>query len=198
MSHLRIGILGGAFDPVHLGHLILAREAQDALGLDRIILMPGAQTPLKGRPPAASDEDRIAMLTASVRHLRDWEVSDWEIRRGGVSYTVHTAAYLRTRFPEATLFWIIGADQLARLSTWHNIAELGRLVRFAVAVRNGDKLAFPQDLPLTVLVETLPSRRIDICSTEIRERIRDGRPGAEFFLPEPALDHIRAKGLYRD
>jgi nicotinate-nucleotide adenylyltransferase len=198
MSSQRIGILGGAFDPVHIGHLILAREAQDALGLDRVILMPGAQTPLKGRPPSASDEDRLAMLTESVRHLADWEVCDWEIRQGGVSYSLHTAAYLRTRFPEATLFWIIGADQLSRLSAWHKLSELGRLVRFAVAVRNGDKLVFPPDLPVTVLVETLPARRVDISSTEIRERLRDGRPGAEFFLTEPALRHIRTKGLYRD
>lgn len=198
MSTSRIGILGGAFDPVHHGHLILAREAQDALGLDRVIFMPGAQTPLKGRPPSASDDDRLKMLAESVRHVPEWEVCDWEIRQGGVSYTLHTAAYLRTRFPEATLFWIIGADQLVRLSAWHKIAELGRLVRFAVAVRNGDKLVFPEDLPVTVLVETLPARRIDISSTEIRERIRDGRGGTEFMLPPQALSVIAEKGLYRD
>lgn len=198
MSFQRIGILGGAFDPVHNGHLILAREAQDALGLDRILLMPGAQTPLKGRPPAATDDERLAMLTEAVRHIPDWEVCDWEIRRGGVSYSLNTAAYLRTRFPEATLFWIIGADQLARLNAWHKIAELGRLVRFAVAVRNGDKLDFPGDLPVTVLVETLPARRIDISSTEIRERIRDGRPGTEFMLPPQVSALIAEKNLYRD
>lgn len=198
MSFQRIGILGGAFDPVHNGHLILAREAQDALGLDRILLMPGARTPLKGRPPAATDEERLTMLTEAVRHIPDWEVCDWEIRRGGVSYSLNTAAYLRTRFPEATLFWIIGADQLARLNAWHKIAELGRLVRFAVAVRNGDKLDFPGDLPVTVLVETLPARRIDISSTEIRERIRDGRPGTEFMLPPQVSTLIAEKNLYRD
>ena len=193
----RLGILGGAFDPVHLGHLILAGEAQDALGLDRVVFMPGAWTPLKGKPPEASDEDRLAMLHAAVRHRTDWEVCDWEIKRGGVSYSLHTAAYMRTRFPEAELFWIIGADQLARLPAWHKIDELGMLVNFAVAVRNGDKLVMPPGLPPTVRVESLPARRIDICSTEIRDRVRNNLPGAELFVPDDVYRHIRAQDIYR-
>lgn len=193
----RIGILGGAFDPVHLGHLILAREAQDALALDRIVFMPGARTPLKGKPPEASDEDRLAMLHEAVKHRVDWEVCDWEIRRGGVSYSFNTAGYMRTRFPGALLFWIIGADQLARLSAWHKIEELGHIVRFAVAVRNGDKLVFPGDLPTSVRVETLPARRIDISSTEIRDKLRDNLPGPELLLPESVHRLVREKDLYR-
>jgi len=193
----RIGILGGAFDPVHLGHLILAREAQDALGLERVVFMPGARTPLKGKPPEATDDARLAMLREAVKDRTDWEVCDWEIRRGGVSYSIDTAQHLAARFPDAHRFWIIGADQLARLSAWHRIDELGRLATFAVAVRNGDKLVFPADLPPTVKVETLPARRIDISSTEIRDRLRDRLPGPELFLPATVYDLIRTDGLYR-
>lgn len=196
MSTIRIGILGGAFDPVHHGHLLLAQEAQDALGLEKIILMPGAQTPLKGRAPAASDAHRLAMLTAAVRHRPDWEVCDWEIRQGGVSYSLNTAAYLRTRFPEAELHWIIGADQFTRLPDWHKIGELGRLVRFAVALRNGDNLKRPERLPVTVLAEALPARRIDLSSTEVRERLASGKPGAEWMIPYPVYEYIRKHGLY--
>ncbi len=196
MSTIRIGILGGAFDPVHHGHLLLAQEAQDALGLAKIILMPGAQTPLKGRAPAATGEHRMAMLTAAVRHRPDWEVCDWEIKQGGVSYSLHTAAYLRTRFPAAELHWIIGADQFARLPDWHKIGELGRLVRFAVALRNGDILKRPEGLPVTVLATALPARRIDLASTEVRERIAAGRPGAEWMLPAPVHAHITTHRLY--
>ncbi len=197
-SQQRIGILGGAFDPVHVGHLILAAEAQEALALDRIILVPGAQTPLKGRAPGASGEDRLAMLAEAVRHRPDWEVCDWEIRRGGVSYSIHTAAHLQARFPDALLFWVIGADQLSRLASWHKIEDLGRLVSFAVALRNGDKLDMPADLPPSVRVEALPARRIDISSSEVRERLRAGRPGADFLVPESVRRFIAANGLYRD
>lgn len=192
----RIGILGGAFDPVHTGHLILAQDAQDALGLERILLVPGAQTPLKGRAPAAADEHRLGMLHAAVKHRPDFEVCDWEIRRGGVSYSLHTAAHLRTRFPDATLYWIIGADQFARLPDWHKIEELGRLVRFAVALRNGDRLVRPDGLPVTVLADPLPARRVDISSTEIRERFAESRPGAEWLLPCPVSEYIREHRLY--
>ena len=185
MSTIHIGILGGAFDPVHTGHLLLAQEAQDALKLEKVILMPGAQTPLKGRAPVAA-----------VRHRPDWEVCEWEIKKGGVSYSVHTAAYLRTRFPEAVIHWIIGADQFARLPDWHKIDELGKLVRFAVAVRNGDKLVRPDDLPVTVLAEALPARRFDVSSTEIREKLAAGRHGPEWLLPHPVPEYIRKHGLY--
>lgn len=198
MSPTRIGILGGAFDPVHIGHLILASEATHALGFDRIILMPGAQTPLKGRAPTASDDDRLIMLRESVRHLENWEVSDWEIRRGGLSYSINTALHLRERFPEASLHWIIGADQLERLPSWHKINELASLVRFAVALRNGDTLTIPSGLPSQIGIDPLPARRFDISSGEIRDGIRQGKPGIEFFLTEKAATHIRAKGLYRD
>lgn len=197
-SQQRIGILGGAFDPVHVGHLILASEAQEFLALDRVILVPGAQTPLKGRAPGVPGEVRLAMLAEAVRHRPDWEVCDWEIRRGGVSYSLHTAAHLKARFPEAALFWIIGADQLARLPFWYKIEELGVLVRFAVAVRNGDRLDMPEGLPASVQVETLPARRIDISSGEVRERLRAGRLSADFLLPECVRRHIEAHGLYRD
>lgn len=198
MASTRIGILGGAFDPVHIGHLILAKEAQDTLGLDRVIFMPGAQTPLKGRPPAASDEDRLLMLHASMRDQPNWEVSDWEIRQGGLSYSINTAIHLSRRFPEASLYWIIGADQLERLTSWYKVDELASLVRFAVALRNGDQLSIPSVLPPHLGLDTLATRRMDISSTEIREGIKAGRRSTELFLTEKTAAHIRGKGLYHD
>lgn len=191
----KLGIMGGAFDPPHLGHLILAQTAEEFLGLDRVLFMPTAESPLKGRLPTASAAARLEMVRAAVMARENWAVSDWEIRQGGTSYSVHTASHLRREFPEAELFWIIGADQLARLGAWHRIDELCRLVRFVVAVREGDTLERPPDLHPCVKIEALPARRFDVSSTDIRTRLREGKSVA-FFLPERVREVIEQGKFY--
>ncbi len=191
----KLGIMGGTFDPPHLGHLILAQTAEEFLGLDRVVFVPTAESPLKGRPPAAPAAARLAMVRAAVAERRKWGVSDWEIRQGGASYSVRTAAHLHREFPDAELFWIIGADQLAQLNAWHRIDELCRLVRFVVAVRDGDELERPAHLHPCVKIEALPMRRFDVSSTEIRARLGAGLPVA-FFLPERVREVIEQGKFY--
>jgi nicotinate-nucleotide adenylyltransferase len=195
----KIGILGGSFDPPHLGHLLLAQDAAEALSLGKLIFMPAAAAPLKARPPVAPAESRLAFVraAAAARSPR-WEVSDWEIRRGGTSYSFHTTARLREQFPDAELYWIIGADQLARLPSWHRAAELCRMARFAVAPRGGadETPALPPELAESLTLVQLPARRADISSTEIRARLRDNLP-VDLFLPAAARFLIEQEPAYR-
>ncbi len=192
----KIGILGGTFDPVHLGHLMLAQEAEEFFKLDKIIFMPSAQSPLKGRAPTAPAAQRLEMTNIAIAGRRNWETSDWEIEQGGTSYSFQTALHLREKHPDADLFWIIGADQLAQLGAWYRIEDLCRLMRFVVALRCGNELVRPQKLPPCVVVEALQTRRMDISSTEIRERLGAGLP-TDLFLPAEVLNFIERNSLYR-
>ncbi|MDR2845171.1 MAG: nicotinate-nucleotide adenylyltransferase [Puniceicoccales bacterium] len=192
----KIGIIGGSFDPPHLGHLILAQDAQEALGLDKVIFVPAAASPLKGHAPVATAPVRLALAQAAFGGRAGWEVSDWELKQGGTSYSLCTAEHLHGRFPDAELFWVIGADQLAQLNAWHRIGELARLVRFAVARRTGSALTRPAELSAAVDVQELPARCMDISSTEVRTRLKKGLP-VDLFLPEKVLQVIERGNLYR-
>ncbi|MDR1497319.1 MAG: nicotinate-nucleotide adenylyltransferase [Puniceicoccales bacterium] len=195
----KIGILGGTFDPPHLGHLILAQEAVETLSLDKVIFMPAASTPLKSNPPVAPAQNRLAFVRAATAgHRPHWEVSDWEIRQGGTSYSFTTTVHLRQQFTNAQLYWIIGADQLARLPDWHRATELCRMVNFAVAPRK-ESVPLPPLSPKFANVLTLielPFRRIDISSTEIRSRLRANLP-VSLFLPPAARHLIEQEPSYR-
>ena len=189
--------MGGSFDPPHIGHLLLAQDAQENLHLDRVVFVPAAASPLKAHPPVASAVARLTMVRASVAAHPTWEVSDWEMRQGGTSYSLHTARHLHERFHGAELFWIIGADQLAQLHAWHRIGELAKLVTFAIACRHGSPAAIrPASLAPAIHMVALPVRRLDISSTEIRERLASGA-SVNLFLPPPLPDIIRREGLYQ-
>jgi nicotinate-nucleotide adenylyltransferase len=198
----KIGILGGSFDPPHFGHLLLAQDAAESLALDKIIFIPAAAAPLKPAGPVAPADSRLAMTQAAVAaHGQPaWEVSDEEIRQGGTSYTYHTAQHLRTLYPDAELYWLIGADQLRQLDRWHRAAELFDLVQFAVADRNhllSDAATtpdFPRP-PTGARIVRLPFRNVDISSTEIRARLRAGLP-VDLFLPECVHRLIQRQSLY--
>ena len=136
---MKIGFLGGSFDPVHFGHLLAAQDAFEQHGLDRLILVPASQAPLKPADdtPRAPAADRLAMLRAAVAGDRRFEVSDFELARGGVSYTIDSARHFRGLYPQDELYWIIGGDQLPHLPLWKDIAELARLVEFIFLERPG-------------------------------------------------------------
>jgi nicotinate-nucleotide adenylyltransferase len=197
----KIGVMGGSFDPPHLGHLVLAQDAAEHLALDAVIFVPAAQAPLKPGPPASPAATRLEMTRAAVAAHGDpaWSVSDLEIRQGGKSYTIHTAQRLRELHPGADvkLYWLIGADQLRQLGRWHRAEELFQLVDFAVAdreaaVRDAGNIAVPPGAHVTFL----PTRNIDISSTEIRRRLRDALP-VDFFLPAAVHQIIEREHLYR-
>jgi len=188
---LRLGIYGGTFDPVHHGHLILARDALEQLHLDAILFVPCGQSPLKTRKPHATDARRVAMLRlVSKNNPRFW-LTRCELDRPAPSYSYDTALEIRDAFPHAKLFWLIGADQLADLHKWHRPDDLRRLVTFVLLPRAETAGKAP---PGTVLSLPQP-RRVDISATEIRHRVKSRLP-IDHLVPAPIAAYIKRHGLY--
>lgn len=192
----RIGVMGGSFDPVHLGHLIAAQDAREALRLDRVILMPAALAPLKAGEPRVSDATRLGLLRAAVADTPGLEISALELERGGVSYTVDTARALRHAHPVDSLFWIIGADQAARLAQWREIGALAALVEFIALARPGYTMPAASALPAGVRLHPVTAHVVEISSSEIRSRLAAGKP-VRWFLPPAVAQRIEAENLYR-
>jgi nicotinate-nucleotide adenylyltransferase len=193
---MKIGLLGGSFDPVHFGHLIAAQDVYEQYGLDRLFLVPAAQAPLKPNDVQSSAGDRLAMLRAAVEWDRRFDISDCELRRGGVSYTIDSARHFRSLYPGDDLYWIIGGDQLPKLHLWKDITELARLVEFIFLERPG----FPTKAqpPVAGLrLHRCDGHLLAVSSTELRERTRRGL-SLDYFVPHKAIVYIKQHSLYRD
>lgn len=191
----RVGIIGGSFDPVHLGHLIIAGDALEQFGLDRILFVPAHQSPLKSKAPAASPEQRMEMLALALEGNEQFSLSDVDYRDPSTSYSVRTAAILQDELPNATLHWILGADQIEQLHRWRDIERLGSLVEFLAFERPGSHAAPSPELPSHIRIRRADSRQLDVSSSEIRDRLKSGR-NAKYFLPEKVFDYIKAHNLY--
>jgi len=127
---MKIGFLGGSFDPVHFGHLVAAQDAMEQHKLDRVVLVPAAQAPLKDYEVSASGLDRVAMVQAAIDWDHRFEASSFEVEQGGVSFTIETVRHFRVVYPDAQLFWIIGGDQVPKLNRWRDIEELVKTMKF--------------------------------------------------------------------
>jgi nicotinate-nucleotide adenylyltransferase len=184
---LRLGIYGGTFDPVHHGHLLLARDALEQLRLDAVLFVPCGQSPLKTRKPRAADARRLAMLRLALKNNPRFWLTRCELDRPAPSYAYDTALEIREAFPRAELFWLIGADQLATLDQWHRPDDLRRLVTFVFLPRG-------ETPPHTVLSLPQP-RRVDISATEIRHRVKSRLP-IDHLVPAPIAAYIKRHGLY--
>jgi nicotinate-nucleotide adenylyltransferase len=184
----RIGLFGGSFDPIHVGHLILAREAKEQLSLDRVIFIPAAISPHKLHRTLAPAEARLEMVRAAVGDEPGFEVDDCELRREGPSFTIDTVRLMKERNPGAALFYFIGEDNLEKLHTWREIEELRRLMQFVVLARNEGGVAceFPR-----------VCRQIDVSSTEVRKRVARGQ-SIRYLLPASACEVIYRNGLYQN
>lgn len=193
----RIGILGGSFDPPHLGHLAAAEAAARQLALDQVRVVPAAQAPLRESGPRASAEDRLGLLRLAFAGLTLAEVDDREVRRGGVSYSVDTARELAAEHPGDEFFWILGADQLSRLHRWRDAAELCRLVRFAVLARDGQSGQVDPSLATLARVERLRAPEVAVSSTQVRLDLAAGRDVGK-SLPPAVAAAIQARSLYQD
>jgi nicotinate-nucleotide adenylyltransferase len=187
---VRLGIFGGSFDPPHVGHLLVAADASDALGLDRLVFVPAGVQPLKVRQAAAAPQQRLAMVSLLVGDDWRFSVDPIEIERAGLSYTVDTLAAFAERYPEAERFFLVGKDVLASFGQWREPEKVLRLATVAVMQRQGENGPVPQG---AVRVET---RRVDVSSTEIRERVRAGRT-IRGFVPEAVAAYIAEQRLYR-
>lgn len=193
---IKIGLLGGSFDPVHLAHIALAETAWQALGLAKVELIPAAD-PWQRRPLAASAPHRLAMLEIATRHHSSLAVNDVEIRRGGKTYTVDT---LRQLPPGPEYYWILGSDQLSNFCSWHDWREISRLAWLAVAQRPGSMLQAPAALQnhletLGRRLVILPFKPQTISSTQVRERLATGQ-STSGMLDAGVAEYIRRHGLY--
>jgi nicotinate-nucleotide adenylyltransferase len=188
---VRLGVYGGAFDPPHLGHLVAASDACDALGLHRLLWIPSAVHPLKAVRTAA--DVRLEMVRAAIAGDGRFAADDLELRRTGPSYTVDTLRELRAREPEAELFFLTGADNLADLPRWREPDEIARLATLAVVSRAGDSL--PANAPYPAVAVTVT--RVDASSTEIRRRVAAGL-SIRYLVPDAVRAVIERERLYRD
>jgi nicotinate-nucleotide adenylyltransferase len=188
----RLGLFGGAFNPVHLGHLLVAQAAMGELELDRLFFIPASQSPFKPENHAAPAELRLQWLRLALAGKNRCEVDDQEIRRGGVSYTIETVRDYAKRFPGAKLFWLVGADNVPTLNQWREADELAKCAEFAAVPRPGKTpAAFPQPFHGRML-KGFP---LEISSSEIRARVKAGLP-IESLVPPFVAQAIRDAGVY--
>ncbi len=190
----RVGVFGGTFDPIHVGHLTAAVNARYSLQLDVVLLMvanvPWQTAGLREVTPA---EDRYAVAAAAVQGLDGLEASRLELDRGGESYTADTLRELAASEPGIELFLIVGADVAAELDTWKGVEAIRGLATLVVVNRPGSRV---EDLP-GWRVATVEIPALDVSSTDLRQRAADGRP-LDFLIPEAAVRCIRERGLYAE
>ena len=184
----KIAIYGGTFDPVHHAHLILAREAIETLDLDTVILVPASISPLKKAAPIASGEVRLAMLRAAIKGEPKFEVDECELLRPAPSYTIDTVEKIRRRHSDATVYCLIGEDNVEQLPRWHRFGELEKMVRFVVLDRSGKQPSHSYQLIY---------RRIDISATEIRRRVAQ-KESIRYLVPDSVKRIIQREKLYRE
>ncbi|MFC3039125.1 nicotinate-nucleotide adenylyltransferase [Virgibacillus xinjiangensis] len=186
----RVGILGGTFDPPHIGHLIIAEEVRISLGLEEVWFIPSYTPPHKNEAKS-SPEHRKNMLSRAISGNNSFKMETLEIERSGKSYTIDTMQELGRRYPQTEFFFIIGADMVEYLPNWHRIDELIHMVTFAGTKRKGYRL----DSPYPVKEVEVPI--IDVSSTFIRERIKEGKT-VNYFIPESVYAYIKEKELYEN
>jgi nicotinate-nucleotide adenylyltransferase len=185
---MRVGVFGGTFDPVHVGHLAIANAALESVPLDRVLFVLARRSPLKERGPVAPEADRLRMLELAIAGEPRFAVSRIELDREGPSYTVETLERLAG---DDLLFLILGSDAIADFPRWKDPDRIAKLATLAVAdrpgapARLGDAPIVPFDAP-----------RLDISSRELRARAARGR-SLRYLVPESAWKHIEARGLYR-
>ena len=193
---MRLGLFGGSFDPVHLGHLLVGQAAREELDLTRIFFIPAAQSPFKPENRPAAAAERLRLLRLALAGQTGCEVDDQEIRRGGVSYTVETVRDYTRRFPGAQLYYLIGADHVGQLSKWREAGELARLARFIVIPRPGQpEGSGPAPLPAPFQGSTLSGFPLGVSSSQIRMRVKAGLP-IEPLVPAAVAEAVRNNRLY--
>lgn len=188
---MRSGLFGGTFDPPHIGHLIAAQDAIDALKLDRVLFMPARVPPHKQQLHVTDAAIRVRMLAAAIAADHRYEMSDVELNRTGPSYTVDTLRALHAERADDEWFLLLGVDQVRELSTWHEPAEVLRLARLVMLTRGGIEEQPAGD----IVHDTVAVTRVDVSSTLIRARVAAGR-SIRYLVPEGVEEIIGTEGLY--
>ncbi len=181
-------VLGGTFDPVHNAHLAIARRALEAVQAERLLWIPTGSPPYR-KPPVASAAHRLAMLRLAIAGEPGWHIDERELAPGASGYTVDTLESLRAQHPGSPLVMLLGADQFAKLGSWHRPERLFELCRFAVFARPGWPVTDPR-------AAVIPMAPLEISASDIRARLARG-DDVSALVPAPVLAYIRAHGLYR-
>ncbi len=193
---MKIGIMGGTFDPIHIGHLIAAERAKEGMGLDQVWFMPSNVPPHKTHSPGASAQQRWEMVCRAVADHPDFRPFDLELKRGGVSYTVETVKQLEQLHPDHQFYYIIGADMVQFLPKWHRIEEIVERISFIGLQRPGFTASTEQlSQFIAKKVTIVPMPMIEISSTDIRER-RRRRLSVRYLVSEAVHQFIEGNGLY--
>lgn len=189
----RIAFFGGTFDPVHSGHLEMARVAVEKMQLDRLYFIPAGRNPLKADSPLASNQHRLNMIKLAIKDNPRFAVWGGELQRDGPSYSLHTVRHFEEHHPDSRLFWLIGADQLPYLHQWYGLEELVRKIGFILVKRPGYDMAMPQ-IP-GIYLYPVDNPLLPISATEVRASLKSGKSVAG-AVPEPVLDYLQKQGLY--
>ena len=188
----RIGLFGGSFDPVHLGHLLVAQAAREELALERLFFIPAAQSPFKPDAQPAPAPERLRLLRLALSSKVWCEIDEQEISRGGVSYPIDTVRDYARRFPAKRICYLIGADHLPQLQQWRAAQELAQLMEFVVIPRPGQAQA---PLPAPYRGRWLAGFPLGVSSSQIRSRVKCGLP-IDHFVPGAVAEAIRNYRLY--
>ncbi|MFF2017378.1 nicotinate-nucleotide adenylyltransferase [Paenibacillus sp. NPDC058177] len=192
---MKIGIMGGTFDPPHIGHMLAAESARDTYGLDEVWFMPSHIPPHK-HEAGVSGEDRLAMVQEAVKQHPSFRTLDLEVLRGGVSYTIDTIRELQTEHPHSEFYFIIGADMVEYLPKWQSIDELVQRLTFIGVGRPGTPLdlgSLPDHIAGRVTLADMP--QVDISSTMLRQRAAEGR-SIRYMVPDGVYEYVQRGGLY--
>jgi len=205
VTRKKIALFGGTFDPVHLGHTIVAAAAAEHISAEKIILIPAKRSPLKSFQPQASDIDRFNMISIAVAGEKKFVVSDYELTREAPSYTLDTVRQFQAQYGgETSVYWLVGADSIDELPNWHRIDELIDECNLCVMYRAGCKqpdFAGFESLWGSLQIEKLrqnviPTPLVDISSTEVRKRLKTGQDVTQMLHPE-VLRYIKEHHLYQ-
>lgn len=195
-----VGIFGGTFNPVHNGHMHLAEMALHELKLDRLIFIPSNIPPHKSAENLCSNDDRFKMCSLAVSGIQKFQVSDYELKRSGKSYSVYTAGYFREQFPTDRIFMLIGSDMLMSFDSWYRYQDVLKMVDLAVVSRENDDRAILEKkadfLRKYGEIKIIDSDPYVISSTEIREKIKKDEKFS-CYLPEKVVQYIRLNNLYK-
>ncbi len=204
MAERKIVLFGGTFDPIHLGHTAVAASAGEHIGADKVVFVPAKRSPLKAFFPEAGDEDRLAMIALAISGNGGFDLSDYELKKPGPSYTLETVRHFQRQFGDNTLiYWLAGADSLEDLPHWYGITELIDECNLAVMHRAGFEppdfsqfqAAWGQQRVEKLQRNVVETPLIDISSTEIRRRLKAGRDVSGMVCPK-VLQYIREHRLY--
>lgn len=207
LARVRVALMGGTFDPPHIGHFLAASDAFDQLQLDRLVFVPAATQPLKQHQVSSPANHRLRMVQLMVEGDSRFEVDEIEIRRTGLSFTVDTLEEYSRRFPDAERFFLLGVDAFGLLEQWRDAARVVNLAHLVVLTRTADGVAALDQNAVTKQVRSiggsgavdprvLNTRRVDVSSTEIRERVRAGQP-IRGYVSDSVGQYIEFNGLYR-